>query len=216
MDPDPIFLFCSSAPFREIMSKPPLFPVTALKYEPPAKWGIPFTSKCIVSYSEHRNLNSRIFIDFVEWVISVYQAFYHNTAGVLFVSLLTFTLLINAFLLFTFSVPVYIDFFLHVQSYTSYFVFADTAKSIIVFVFCPITVKWSILKIILGWLLKLETRHLMQRQILTLFSAELESNSSCSVEPIGHWDSLHYPVLSCICLLWTTSLFGDFNELFTQ
>ncbi len=50
-----------------------------------------------------------------------------------------------------------------------------------------------------------------ERQILTLFSAELASNSSCSVEPIPHRESLHYPGLSCICLKWTTSLFGGLD-----
>ncbi len=46
------------------------------------------------------------------------------------------------------------------------------------------------------------------KQILTLFNTELASNSSCSAEPIPHWEPLHYPVFSCICLTWTTSLFG--------
>ncbi len=47
------------------------------------------------------------------------------------------------------------------------------------------------------------------RQILTLFNTELASNSSCSVEPIPHWKSLHYPVFSCIYLMRMISLFGD-------
>ncbi len=41
---------------------------------------------------------------------------------------------------------------------------------------------------------------------LTLFRTEQASNSSCSVEPVPHWDCLHYPVLSCIRLLWTAGL----------
>ncbi len=49
---------------------------------------------------------------------------------------------------------------------------------------------------------------LMPRQILKLFSTELASNSSCSAEPIAHWVFQHYPVFSCICLMWTTSHFG--------
>ncbi len=53
------------------------------------------------------------------------------------------------------------------------------------------------------------SRHCMLlRQILTPFSSELVSNSSCSVEPIAHWDSPYYPVLSCLCLSWMTSIFG--------
>ncbi len=46
-------------------------------------------------------------------------------------------------------------------------------------------------------------------QSLTMFIAQLASNSSCSVEPIAQLVSSHYPVLLCICLSWTTSLFAD-------
>ncbi len=65
------------------------------------------------------------------------------------------------------------------------------------------------------WALSPTSRHCMPRKILTLFSAELTSNSSCSVEPTALWDSLYYPVLLCICFCGWPAFLGDLNEFVT-
>lgn len=54
----------------------------------------------------------------------------------------------------------------------------------------------------------LNTKTCLQRQIFIMLSDELARNSSCSVKPIAQYDSLHFLVLSYICLPWTTRLFG--------
>ncbi len=65
------------------------------------------------------------------------------------------------------------------------------------------------------WALSPTSRDNMPRKILTLFSAELTSNSSCNVEPTTHWDSLYYLVFLCICFCGCPAFWRDLNEFVT-